>query len=107
MKIVNLTPHRVVLKTDDSGIWPEYSSEGVAKVNPVYHNTFMLGTIPVKMLSFYETENLPEPSGDTKYIVTPDVKAAFSHRTDLMTIDKELMELRKGKYTIHVKHFII
>ena len=85
MKIVNLTPHEVVI-TDG----PTFPPSGtVARVSVQQVDTGTINGVPVKKQTFGDIVDLPDPADDTVYIVSALVLSAANAagRTDCVAPD--------------------
>lgn len=85
MKIINLTPHAVVI-TDGPTFQP---SGKVARVSVQQVDAGDLNGIPVKKQTFGDIVDLPAPAPDTVYIVSAIVLSAAKDaaRTDCVAPD--------------------
>ena len=72
MKIVNLTPHDIVI-TDGPTFPP---SDKVARVSVQQVDDGVIGGVPVKKQTFGDIVDLPDPADDTIYIVSALVLSA-------------------------------
>ena len=95
MEVINLTPHDVNVVNADGNITATYVRSGVvARVTTVKevcgtiarreHDA--VGTI-IKRVKYGSVENLPEPDGETTYIVSMVVAQACPGRNDLVCPD--------------------
>lgn len=85
MKLVNLTPHDIVI-TDG----PTFKPSGkVARVDAIQKDAGSINGIPVKTQIFGDIVDLPEPQDDTVFIVSAIVLAAAKdkYRTDVVAPD--------------------
>lgn len=85
MKVINLTPHAVVI-TDG----PTFEPSGtVARVSVSQVDDGVIAGVPVKKQTFGDIIDLPAPAPDTVYIVSAIVLAAAKEagRTDCVAPD--------------------
>ena len=87
VKVINCTPHDVVIISESGNITFERSGiiprlkEVQQKINSVNSNGI---EIDIMEKSFLEPEGLPEPKEGTIYIVSALVAGAVKHRDDLV-----------------------
>lgn len=88
MRVVNLTPHTVVVRPHDGGCAQIPPSGGVARVTSVRRHVreLQLGdvVVPIAQEQLGDVVELPSPQVDTALIVSRAVAAAAPHRTDLL-----------------------
>ena len=81
--IINLTPHTVTLLGGEGNLIAEFPPEGLARAeqfDTVVDRVEVEGeTIEVVETSFGELSGLPEPDGETKYIVSFVAAQAAKH----------------------------
>ncbi|MEM4202481.1 MAG: hypothetical protein QXS54_00280 [Candidatus Methanomethylicaceae archaeon] len=86
MNVINLTPHKVVVITEDENHNPyvyEFPPSGViARVSSTQTEVTCINGIPVVKTEIGEVENLPEPQDDTIYIVSSLVAQALAGKRD-------------------------
>lgn len=81
MKIVNLTPHTVVVAADFNSSRVEFPSEGVARVTSSATKVDTVNGIDIVTTTYGDVEGLPEPQEGVVYLVSmvvgnvPAVKA--------------------------------
>lgn len=85
-RLVNLTPHDVVIRQSGEDIVIPKSGK-VARVKEQERNTKTINGILVTDISYDETLNLPEPEDNTYYIVSIVVAYANKERKDLFFPD--------------------
>lgn len=85
-KLVNLTPHDVVIRQDGGDIVIP-KSEKVARVKEREKHIQNIDGIRITDIYYEETLNLPEPKENTYYIVSIVVAYANRHRRDLFFPD--------------------
>lgn len=85
-RLVNLTPHDVVIRQNGEDIVIPKSGK-VARVKEQERNTKTINGILVTDISYDETLNLPEPEDNTYYIVSIVVAYANKERKDLFFPD--------------------
>lgn len=88
MKLVNCTPHDVVI-TDVLGMYLSFPASGICprvSSKEVPTDTIEVGgsVIATCRREYGAVEGLPEPAEDTLYIVSSMVKAACPDRADLV-----------------------
>ena len=81
-KIVNLTPHKINVRT--SGEEQAFESAGLARVDSEVVELDTVNGIPTQKTTFGEVYGLPEQSNDTMYIVSQLVLSALPERKDLL-----------------------
>lgn len=89
MKIINLTPHDVVIRLDD-GTEKAFPAIGeMARVNTTAEVVEEVDGIPIVSQSFGEIEGLPEKEKGTLYIVSLVTRQAAQElgRTDVISPD--------------------
>ena len=85
MKVVNLTPHDVIIVNDDDTIKMVIKPAGLlarVKATVVATGDSVCG-IPITKTEFGEVEGLPEPKEGTTYVVSRMVAEAAKERGDL------------------------
>lgn len=98
MKILNYTPHGVILLSDDNTVIAQYEPHGNAPVRVDSKIKIMKVVDGVKFTTtdFGKVVNLPDARYDgTLYIVSRLVGQALPHRTDLI-VPNELVRDDKG-----------
>lgn len=85
-RLVNLTPHDVVIRQNGENIMIPKSGK-VARVKEQERNKKTINGILVTDISYDETLNLPEPEDNTYYIVSIVVAYANKERKDLFFPD--------------------
>ena len=87
MKLVNLTPHKLNIVTDNGNIEIEPSGT-IARVKPTTVRIGTVNGIDVVKTTFGEVEGLPSPEKDTVYIVSTLVLNALKgSRPDVVAPD--------------------
>jgi hypothetical protein len=88
-KIVNLTPHKIVVCTSIEDVIAEYPSEGNARVATSATTIDTVNGIDVVTTVYGEVENLPEPVEGTVYLVSMVVGnfPAIRNRPDVISPD--------------------
>jgi hypothetical protein len=85
--IVNLTPHTIVLKTDNGDVTIE--SAGIARCREdkkvVSSVSIGAGDIDIEEISYHDITGLPDPISGTIYVVSQIVLVAASDRKDLVS----------------------
>jgi hypothetical protein len=104
-KIVNMTPHTITIVDSDNQIIREYPSAGVARVSTTSEITGEIDGIPVVKTSFGEVVGLPEPDGESIYIVSMPVSQATKGRTDIIGPDTGPTAYRIDGKIIGVRQF--
>lgn len=95
-RIINLTPHKVVIVGEDNFPIIEYPSQGIARVSQLTEPVGTINNVPLFRVSLGDVENLPEPQENTFYIVSRMVAEALPHRKDLL-IPTELVRDQEGR----------
>jgi hypothetical protein len=86
MRIINLTPHTINLFRGEEMIMAIPSS-GVARVSVTSQIVGEVCGFPVRRNVYGEIINLPDPIGETVYIVSALVAQAAKDRKDLLVVD--------------------
>ena len=104
-KLINLTPHAIRIRLDESNEAVPLESDIVieptlpaARVRMESVVVSHINDIPVKMSKFSEVENLPEPQDDIVYVVSM-VVAQRANRSDVVganTAPKEDIRYSEG-----------
>jgi len=89
MKVVNLTPHEVVVMSDNREVVDRYPATGqIARVSEVIEpDNLDLGGVPVVRKRHAEVVGLPEPQDEVLYLVSVIVPPAVPDRNDLIVPD--------------------
>jgi len=88
MKVVNLTPHDVNIVNEAGEIIASFPKSGiVARVATTKQVVGEIDGIPIKAVKYGAIENLPEPDGESMFIVSMVVASAASARDDLICPD--------------------
>lgn len=86
MNVINLTPHKVVVITEDENRNPSFyefpPSGTVARVSSTQTEVARIGNISIVKTEFGEVENLPESQENTIYIVSSLVAQALAGKRD-------------------------
>lgn len=82
-KIINLTPHPLIIYKDGKKI-EEIPSSGIIRVKEEKNNIGEINNIPVYKITYTESEGLPSPKKDTFYFVSVIVAQANLDRNDLL-----------------------
>ena len=86
MKFINLTPHSIVVRLDDSE--RRFSPSGVvARVSSELMPRGETDGIPVSVPVWGPVENLPDPAESRIYIVSSLVLSHLTGRTDVVSPD--------------------
>ncbi|HMS44004.1 MAG TPA: hypothetical protein PKE69_27505 [Pyrinomonadaceae bacterium] len=84
-KIINLTPHTVKIIGENGEVVAEYPSTGNARVNSNFSEVGKVDGFPILKTTYGETDGLPNPDGETTYIVSMVVAMANPHRSDIVS----------------------
>lgn len=84
MRLINLTPHEVVLLRGKR-VLKKFSSEGVARCILNQTPVGKTAGVTVYYISYGNVISLPDPQKGVKYIVSTMVAHAASDRRDLLT----------------------
>ena len=87
MDFINLTPHPVSLYRDEELVATFPPSGKVARVRTVTRDAGRHLLVPVVEQTAGEVEGLPDPDGETIYIVSLFVRQALRGRTDVVAPD--------------------
>jgi hypothetical protein len=94
MKMINLTPHKIVM-IKVGGKEVEVEPSGIiARVTTIESVVDEVNGIPVVSRKFGEVEGLPEPKEDTIYIVSSLVLGAIKNRKDVFAPDTGATAIR-------------
>jgi len=99
--LVNLTPHEIILMDEGGKEIAKFPSRGLARcqvvreivdwimiIQPAYDGETEIRKVPVNSTFMGQVEGLPEPDGETFYIVSLAVAQAMSgKRSDLLVTD--------------------
>lgn len=81
-KLINLTPHNVVLVTEETTITIEPSGI-VPRLKEIQEEIGEINRIPVMKKSFGEIDNMPNEEENTVYIISALAASALKHRDDV------------------------
>lgn len=84
--IVNLTPHKLVIRLGvetENPLTITYPSAGVARCSVESVPAGDHEAIPLVYARYAEVTGLPDPQEDVLYVVSAVVRLALPHRTDL------------------------
>lgn len=88
MKIVNLTPHDVVIFDDKGEVIKTYPKSGkVARIQDSVTIKGDIDGVPVGSITYGDAIDLPKPQDGVYYIVSLVVRQALPHRKDLISPD--------------------
>lgn len=88
MKLVNLTPHDVVVYNDKGEVIKTYPKSGkVARIQDDVTITGVIDGVPVGGITYGDAIDLPDPQDGVYYIVSLVVRQALPHRKDLISPD--------------------
>lgn len=93
MKIINLTPHEVTLVGENNKVIGRFAPTGqIARVKTIAKEVGRVEmnghSVPIVSTEFGKVENLPEPEGDTLYVVSLIVaQAVRGLRDDVVAPD--------------------
>lgn len=104
-KIVNLTPHTVKVVNSDNQIIREYPSQGVARVATTAEVIDEVDGISVVRTKFGEIVGLPDPDGESIFIVSMVVGQAVSGRSDVICPDTGPTAYRENGLIVGVRQF--
>jgi len=94
-KIINLTPHPLVIMKDGE-VMEEIPSSGIVRVREEKVKIGELHGVPIYKINYTESEGLPSPKPDTYYFVSVIVANANPERTDLL-LSSDLVRDDKGR----------
>lgn len=83
-KIINKTPHDVVIVNEEGKAVKVFPSEGTIRLSMKTVEIGMVGGIRLTKTEYGDPEGLPEETDDVYYIVSAMVKAACPDRKDLL-----------------------
>jgi hypothetical protein len=104
-KIINLTPHTVKVVSSNNQVIREYPSAGVARVATTAQVIDEVDGISVVRTSFGEVQGLPDPDGESIFIVSMVVGQAVSGRSDVICPDSGPSAYRENGLIIGVRQF--
>jgi hypothetical protein len=84
MKIVNLTPHDILIYLPDGGVRSYPALGKPLRVEEVEHSSGFLDDVPLVKKQFFEPKLVPEYEPETYYIVSAMVKSTFPWRQDFV-----------------------
>jgi len=87
MKVLNYTPHKVIVMKKDRTVIKSYPSDGIARVSSSSSVIGDIDGIELRKTGFGEVTGLPEPEKDTYLIVSSLVRSALPDRKDLISPD--------------------
>jgi hypothetical protein len=103
--IVNLTPHTIKVVNSDNEIIREYPSQGIARVATTAEVIDEIDGIQVVRTKFGAIQGLPEPDGESIFIVSMVVAQAVSERQDIIAPDTGPTAYRENKLIVGVRQF--
>ncbi len=104
-KIVNLTPHAIVLMDEEGSVIATFPPSGqVARVNTSVEVVGSLHGAPVKRTVFGEVNGIPDPEEGTVYLVSTLVAQA-AKRGDVVSPDTGPTAVRKDGQIAGVRGF--
>lgn len=103
--IVNLTPHTIKVVNSDNQVIREYPSKGQARIATVGSSKEEIDGIPVVKTLFGGIEGLPEPDGESVFIVSMPVGQRCSEREDVICPDTGPTAYRENGLIIGVRQF--
>ena len=83
-KIINMTPHQVVVVAKEGEVVKTFPSEGTIRLSMKTVEVGEIGGIRLTKTEYGEPEGLPEDADGVYYIVSAMVKAACPDRHDLL-----------------------
>ena len=84
MKIINLTPHPVIILNNNKKVIMHLEPSGeVARVTKITEQVDHLGAIPVSRARFGKIKGLPDAGRNCVYVVSKMVHEAANGRNDL------------------------
>ena len=83
-KIINLTPHQIIIFNERMQVTRILESEGAARVSEQREASSEIDGIPLVYKTFGEVEGLPEPQEGIYYVVSNLVRTALPDRKDLL-----------------------
>lgn len=91
-KVINLTPHEVIIIPREGETYCFPKSGTVARCSTTAEEISIItasgkGNIPLVKTVIGEPQNVPEPEDDTLFIVSRLVKSALPERNDLIVPD--------------------
>jgi len=104
-KIVNLTPHTVTILNSDNQIIKEYPSEGFARISTSSQIVGEIDGIAISKTVMGAIQDLPEPDGESVFIVSMPVAQACSGRNDIVAPDTGPTAYRIDGKIIGVRQF--
>lgn len=106
MKIINLTPHTIKVVDSNNQVIREYPSAGVARVSTTSEViTEVDGGIKIVRTKFGEVQGLPDPDGESIFIVSMVVAQAAAGRNDVVAPDTGPTAYRENGLIVGVRQF--
>jgi len=96
MKIMNLTPHDVVIVGEDGSVVKTFPSTGLARLSSATEKVGEVDGVPITKTVFGAPEGLPDPVDGVLLIVSQTLKSAFPDRHDLV-VPSELVRDSEGR----------
>jgi hypothetical protein len=104
-EIVNLTPHTVTIVNSDNQIVREYPSQGFARIATSSQIVGEIDGIAVSQTVMGAIQGLPEPDGESVFIVSMPVAQICSQRSDVVAPDTGPTAYRIDGKIIGVRQF--
>lgn len=95
-KIINLTPHELILFNDNGIEIDIIPSSGVVRVKEEKIKTGEINGVPVYKINYTKSDGLPDPSTNIFYFVSIIVAQANRNRKDLL-LSSDLVRDEKGR----------
>jgi len=86
-KIINKTPHKVVVLNKDNEVVQEFETEGQIRLSEKRINRDAINGIPIKE-KHYGSSELPPIKEDTYYIVSSLIALSYPDRADFLVPDQ-------------------
>lgn len=96
VKIINLTPHELVIFNSEDKEVMRIPSSGIIRVKEEKIKIGEINSIPIYKINYTESEGLPEPQVNTYYFVSIIVAQANPNRSDLL-LSSDLVRDESGR----------
>lgn len=104
LELVNLTPHEIVLRTDQGDIKIAPNAPA-ARVQTEQKVVGMINGIPLVKTIFGDVENVPDPQKDVIFIVSSLVASRLPERPDVVAPDTGPTAVRENGQIVAVTRF--
>lgn len=105
MKILNYTPHELVMYSDDFEVLETIKSSGFARANQENELIGEINKYPISKIKYGSVENFPDPQANTVFVVSQITATALKEQgrtDDILIVDKAVRLDNDGKLNIKV-----